>query len=144
MMWMVCSSTEEDDRIYHNARILVALRECLKKLREFYKTLDSTYPPFIPNQPHPRYFPYPTSFIAEDGTLIRFQYLKSLEDHPTCVTYLAAITEQKGATCAGENVVVKFVRSYGRGRIPLLALPFSIFRYHLIVAFDILLLNHVY
>src|SRR6266852_3896109 len=128
-------------------------RDCIRDLWEsikFPKIFDtmilnnSKSPPFVPNQPHPRYFPYPTSFIAEDGTLIRFQYLKSLEDHPTCVTYLAAITEQKGATCAGENVVVKFVRSYGRGRIPLLALPFSIFRYQLIVAFDILLLNHVY
>ena len=63
---MVLSSTEENDRIYHNARVLVALRDCIEDLREFYMTLNnlnSKSPPFVPNQPHPRYFPYPTSSL---------------------------------------------------------------------------------
>jgi hypothetical protein len=31
MRWMALSSTEEDNQVYHNARVLIALRECLKK-----------------------------------------------------------------------------------------------------------------
>ncbi len=118
---MALSTMEEDDRVYHNARILVALRKCLKKLREYYETLSSKSPPFIPNQPHPRYFPYPTSFTNEDGTLTRFRYLKSLEDRPACATYLAEITNQNGATGARVKVVVKFVASHGKEVHELLA-----------------------
>jgi hypothetical protein len=108
--WMAVSSTEEDIRIYDNARVLVALRECLKKLQNFYETLDA---PFLPNQPHPRYFPYTTSFF-ENGTRTHFRYLKSLEDHPASVTYLAEITSQGSTTDPRVKVVVKFVTSYGR------------------------------
>jgi hypothetical protein len=106
--WMAVSSTEEDIRIYHNARVLVALRICLKKLEEFYKTLDP--PSFYDHQPHPRYFPHPTSFTSENGTLTHFRYMKCLEDHPASVTYLAEITGRD----AGVKVVVKFVTSYGK------------------------------
>jgi hypothetical protein len=113
---MALSSSSEDSRIYHNARVLVALRKCIKDLREFYTALNNSgSSPFVPGQPHHRYFPYPTSFIAEDGTLTRFRYLSPLENHPLCITYLAAITEQKGKTCAGDNkVVIKFVARYGK------------------------------
>ena len=103
---MAISSTEEDNQIYDNAKVFVALRECLKRLEEFHKTVDP--PPFYPNKPHPRYFPYPISF-SEDGTMFHFRYLSSLEDHPASVTYLAEITTQPG-----EKVVVKFVTGYGR------------------------------
>jgi hypothetical protein len=113
MRWMALSSMEEDSRVYHNARILVALRKCLKLLQKYYQDVDSTSPPFVPNQPHPRYFPYPTSFTTGDGTPTYFRYLKSLEDHPASVTYLAEITDQSGATGTRVKVVVKFVASYG-------------------------------
>ncbi len=56
----------------------------------------------------------PTSFTNEDGTFTRFRYLKSLEDHPACVTYLAEITDQNGATGVHVQVVVKFAASYGK------------------------------
>jgi hypothetical protein len=109
---MAVSSTEEDIRIYHNARVLVALRKCLKELKNFYMTLDP--PPFHRYESHPRYFPYPDSFTGENGTKTHFRYLKSLEDHPTSVTYLAEITSQDSTTDTGVKVVVKFVTNYGK------------------------------
>jgi hypothetical protein len=114
LRWMVISSTEEDSRVYHNAKVFAALRECVKKLGVFYDTAITSFPTFKPNQPHPRYYPYPTSFTAGDGTETRFRYLNALEDHTTCVTYLAEITDQNG-NAAGTPVklVVKFVTSYG-------------------------------
>jgi hypothetical protein len=114
---MALSSTEEDGRVYHNARVLIALRKCLKELKLFYETINSKFIPLVPNEPHPRYFPYPTSFTAGNGTTIDFRYLRSLEDHPTSITYLAEITNQNDAMppATGDlvKVVVKFVASYG-------------------------------
>ena len=110
MKWMALSSTEEDNRVYLNARVLVALRECLVKLKAFYLGLQDI-PPFVANEPHPRYFPYPTSFKAENGTLTHFRYLASLEEDAGCVTYLADIPNEAGVDPV--KVVVKFVARYG-------------------------------
>ncbi|KAI9431857.1 hypothetical protein H4582DRAFT_2198395, partial [Lactarius indigo] len=114
MRWMALSSTEEDNRVYHNARVFVALRDCLSKLETFYKTLDG--PSFVANQPHPRYFPYPTSFTSDDGAVTQFRYLKSLEEDAASVTYLAEILpNERGSTAdPPEKVVVKFVSKYGK------------------------------
>ena len=109
---MALSSTEEDDRVYFNTRVLVALRKCLVKLQDFYLGLQDI-PPFVPNEPHPRYYPYPTSFLAKDGTLTRFRYLASLEDDAGCVTYLADIPNEVGPAMDPVKVVVKFVARYG-------------------------------
>ena len=103
---MALSSTEEDIRVYVNARVLVALRNCLIKLQTFYTTLQDA--PFIASQPHPRYFPYSTTFMAEDGSLTRFRYLASLEEDAACVTYLA------NETGVAVKVVVKFAARYGK------------------------------
>lgn len=111
---MSVSSTKNEQQVYENARVLIALRDCIKDLQRFYKTLDNSDSPlFIPNKPHPRYFPYPVSFPAENGTSTCFRYLKFLEDDPACVTYLAEVTNENGASCKPYPVVVKFVKSYG-------------------------------
>jgi len=118
MRWNALSSTEEDSRVYHNARVLIALHECLVKLHAFYQGLQDVGPQdvplFVANEPHPRYFPYPTSFTAKDGSLTRIRYLASLEKDAACVTYLAEICDESGMT--GDpvvKVVVKFVARYG-------------------------------
>ncbi len=68
----------------------------------------------VPNEQHPRYFPYRTSFVAGDGRLSHFRYQRSFEDDARCVAYLAEITDAKGERSAPpEEVVVKFVRRYG-------------------------------
>ena len=107
---------EEDSRVYHNARVLISLRECLVKLHAFYKGLQNAglqdVPPFVANKPHPRYFPHPTSFVAKDGSLTRIRYLASLEKDAACVTYLAEICDEP-VTGDPVKVVVKFVARYG-------------------------------
>lgn len=69
--------------------------------------------PIVANEPHPRYFPYPTSFIAKDGSLTRIRYLASLGKDAACVTYLAEICDEPGMTGDPVKVVVKFVARYG-------------------------------
>ncbi|KAH9062330.1 hypothetical protein EDB87DRAFT_1559239 [Lactarius vividus] len=109
MKWMALSSTEEDIRVYYNAKVFVALRNCLLKLEKFYKSLDgASAPRFVANEPHPRYFPYLTSFTAGDGSVTEFRYLRSLEQDAACVTYLAETLSNK------RKVVVKFVSRYSK------------------------------
>ncbi|KAH9052698.1 hypothetical protein EDB87DRAFT_1715971 [Lactarius vividus] len=92
MKWMALSSTEEDIRVYYNA-----------------KSLDgASAPRFVANEPHPRYFPYLTSFTAGDGSVTEFRYLRSLEQDAACVTYLAETLSNK------RKVVVKFVSRYSK------------------------------
>ena len=109
---MALSSTKEDNRVYLNSRVLVALRKCLVKLQAFYRGLQDI-PPFDANEPHPRYFPHPTSSKAKGGTLTRFRYLASLEEDAGCVTYLADIPNEAGVTVDPVKVVIKFVARYG-------------------------------
>ncbi|KAI0245533.1 hypothetical protein BJV78DRAFT_1287615 [Lactifluus subvellereus] len=102
-----------------DARVFITLRKCLAGLQEYYDGLKS--PPLLRDKPHPHFFPHITSFPTGDThhTTTHFQYLKSLEDDPTCVTYLAEITGHgqgdttPPATEGGDKVVVKFVASYG-------------------------------
>jgi hypothetical protein len=113
MRWMALASTEEDVRIYHNARVLVALRRSLSNLATFYEGLRHQYTPFDDDKPHPRYFPYPTSFVAKDGGTTSFRYLYSLEDDPACVTYRAVLVNRDNVT-EERQVVVKFVSRYSQ------------------------------
>jgi hypothetical protein len=110
MRWIGISSTAEFNRVYHNAKVLIALRKCIQTLRSYYES-DSKTDPL--GTSHPRFFPHPTSFTAGDGTSTSFRYLKALENYPSCVTYLAEIIDQSGATDTRDKVVVKFVMRYG-------------------------------
>ena len=115
---MSLSSTEEDFRVKHNARVFIALRKCLEELEDFYRTLpDHNIPPFVENQSHPRYFPYPTSFTMGDGRTTHFRYISPLEASTACVTYLAEIIQEPEP----KKVVVKFVARYGKAAQELLA-----------------------
>ena len=105
------------------ARIFVALRESLKELENFYKNLAIVNGPRLsPYIPHARFFPYPTSYTGNDGSVVNFRYMMALESDPTCVTFLAQVTNEKA-----EDIVIKFVTYYGwkvhehlarRGRAP--------------------------
>jgi hypothetical protein len=114
MRWIALSSTQEDNRIYHNARVLIALRNCLKTLRKYYENLKhSKLIRIVHGKPHPRFFPYTTSFTdAPRRQNVHFRYLGFMQDDPACVTYRAEITDKDG-TATGDRVVVKFVASYG-------------------------------
>ena len=112
MTWVGLSSTEEDARVYHFARILVALRKSLNKLSTFYMDVaNAGIPTLSQTGPHPRFFPHPTTF-SQDGRTFHFRYLTALEDDHACVTYLAMMLDENSQD-AGEKVVVKFVARYG-------------------------------
>ncbi|KAF8637236.1 hypothetical protein AX17_002967 [Amanita inopinata Kibby_2008] len=59
-------------------------------------------------QPHPRLYPYLTSFQENEQT-IRFKYVRALVNHPSCVTFQA-----KTRSVNPEDIVIKFVSEYGK------------------------------
>ncbi|KAF8955828.1 hypothetical protein BDZ97DRAFT_1926207 [Flammula alnicola] len=107
MMWIGLSSTNEDSRIRRFASVMMALRRSLHDLQVYYNKIGTAQiPPFDRHSPHPRFYPYPTSFVENDE-IIYFDYVMMLEDDPRCITYLAKI---RGDVA---NIVVKFVDRYG-------------------------------
>lgn len=117
MEWTVASSTEDDVQVLKVANILWALRESLKELKEFYKTLIIPTSPEPLSDTHPRFYPSPTTFEFK-GQTITFRYLEPLQPHATCVTYKAEIIKvppgcQGLPFKEGSHVVVKFVSRYG-------------------------------
>jgi hypothetical protein len=113
MRWMALSSSMEDNRVYHNARVLIALRQCLETLRIYYEKLNDLEPTPVNSNTHSRFYPYPTSFTDHTQKTVYFKYVRSLEvNQPACVTYLAYVTDKDGKA-KGDHVVVKFVGSYG-------------------------------
>ncbi|KAF7771664.1 hypothetical protein Agabi119p4_5975 [Agaricus bisporus var. burnettii] len=110
MMWIGFGTTHEEHRVYQVAKVLLALRNSLRNLENYYEFVVTTkkIPNFsVKGDSHPRHFPYPNSFISIDGNLVVFEYLGRLERDMRCVIYLARI---KGT---GKKVVVKFVDRYG-------------------------------
>ncbi|KAJ3511266.1 hypothetical protein NLJ89_g4197 [Agrocybe chaxingu] len=106
MMWLSQSSSEEAERMYKVARVLSALRKCLKALTEYYRETAPRIPPVTKGSPHPRFYPYPSSYQSDIGP-VTFQYLEFLEEREDCVTFRAKTTP------SNEPVVVKFVLAYG-------------------------------
>ena len=96
MKWIVLSSTEESERARNLAKVLVALRKCIEKLCEFY--LDKqNLPPFVPDEPHPRYFPYPKSFPDPAGTC-KTSYIHS---EPPMVVLFCSNADGRNTSSAG-------------------------------------------
>ncbi|CAA7260724.1 unnamed protein product [Cyclocybe aegerita] len=111
MMWLAESSTEEASRVYNAARVLSALRVCLKTLSNYYQGLhQSDIPPVTNTAPHPRFYSYPALFTdGETARVIRFQFLRAMEeDDDTCVMFQAKILDDPS-----DLIIVKFVSRYG-------------------------------
>lgn len=122
MLWVGHSSTHAEPRIHRLARVLVALKTTLHRLARHYKNVisDTTIPTFNISKPQARNFPYPTSFTdSANSQVVRFQYLETLEDDPTTVTYKAKIVNVQNPGTALANsqcsdIVVKFSSTYGK------------------------------
>ncbi|GJJ12752.1 hypothetical protein Clacol_006997 [Clathrus columnatus] len=116
LRWFGISSTEENKQISKNARILLALRQALQELEQFYLKDLATIPVHV-DGPHPRFYPYPTSFTDNSGR-VEFKYLNCLdkEGYVPCVTFLAEVILTEGETKVGvgEEIVVKYVARYGK------------------------------
>jgi hypothetical protein len=94
----------------HVARIFVALRETLPALREFYQEIYTVKPIDLskPDKPHPRLYPYPSSF-QKDGREINFTYVRALQEDAGCVAFRA-----KAEGAEPQDIVIKFVSRYGQ------------------------------
>ncbi|EGN91906.1 hypothetical protein SERLA73DRAFT_118067 [Serpula lacrymans var. lacrymans S7.3] len=110
IMWLGEARTYEDGHLYQLARTFTALRHCQNSLNTFYDDLlmhDDLV--LIPNEPHPRYFPYPTSFIEHgSNSTTSFKYLDVMEDDSTNVAFQAETISDPP-----KKVIVKFVDRYG-------------------------------
>ncbi|TFK39657.1 hypothetical protein BDQ12DRAFT_744063 [Crucibulum laeve] len=116
MMWIGHSTTQDEPRVYRLARVLLSLRNNLHRLRDYYAEINNSkhIPTFDVSRPHPRNYPYPTSFLdSKSGKTLRFKYVQALENNAKCVTYKAEITDSQG-TGAPKDIVVKFVSRYGK------------------------------
>ncbi|KAF8638436.1 hypothetical protein AX17_002218 [Amanita inopinata Kibby_2008] len=113
MIWIGHTSTHQETRVMQLARVFAALRECTRKLKNFYKHIidhKSELPEINIKvvQPHPRLYPYPTSFM-ENGQTVEFEYVRALVDHPSCVTFQA-----KTQSDNPEDIVIKFIAEYSK------------------------------
>ncbi|GJJ16183.1 hypothetical protein Clacol_010463 [Clathrus columnatus] len=114
LRWFGISSTEESKRILRNAQILLALRQAVQELQQFYRQ-DLATIPVHESGPHPRLYPYPTSYTDNSGR-VEFKYLRSLDGDMSCVTFLVQVISAEGQTKVrvGEEIVVKYVAKYGK------------------------------
>lgn len=107
-LWVPARSTHDDDHCGQIARVFYALKESIKRLDLWYKTLEDIAPfnPLVPAV-HPRFFPSPNTYW-HNGIPVVFKYLGPLEKNISCVTYRAITTGG-----SPKDIVVKFVTSYG-------------------------------
>ncbi|KAK0480490.1 hypothetical protein EDD18DRAFT_1312325 [Armillaria luteobubalina] len=111
LMWLGEARTSEDKRLYKLARVFTALGRCYEILDHYYEDIydrRDSIKTLIVDEPHPRFFPYYTSFKRHDGVTTEFEYVDALESDPTTVTFLAKTTT--GKPC---SLVIKFVDRYG-------------------------------
>jgi len=92
-------------------------------LDEYYGQVlqDPNIPALVINEPHPRFFPYPTKFeewnpVANvKPTCTEFEYIDAFRADPTNLTFLAKVKS------SGQKLVIKFVGRYGTEAHQLLA-----------------------
>ena len=92
----------------HVACIFAVLCQTLPDLCEFYQEIYRVTPIDLskPGEPHPRLYPYPSSF-QKDGLEVKFTFMRALEDDAACVAFRA---RTEGAE--PQDIVVKFVSQY--------------------------------
>jgi len=105
--WLGCSRILDDAQVIESSRRFYALRLALRELEDYYLQL---LPPIVPDGGiHPRFCPSITSFVdSTTGHSVDFDYVRPFEEEPTCVTFLSRRRDTQ------EEVVVKFVRRYGK------------------------------
>ncbi|KAI3618081.1 hypothetical protein WG66_005673 [Moniliophthora roreri] len=100
-LWLGTSRIQNGEYVISIAQKLFALRKAIAELNKYYRELAGTGNAIEPAC----FFPYITSFDKHNNK-VKFEYLKPLEDDPTCVTFLA----KRPGTSA--KFVVKFTRRY--------------------------------
>lgn len=97
-----------DEKPYRKlARIFYSLRLATERLTQYWKTFSPPPSPF--NDQHPRYYPHVSCYRSPTTqTEINFKYMKYLENHHQCITFLAELDNPDRS-----KVVIKFVEKYG-------------------------------
>jgi serine/threonine protein kinase len=104
-LWLGNSRVCDDAHVISVAHVLYALGRSLDSLDTFYQNLEVQ--PVANGHLHPRFLPSINSYPSHNTTTVRFTYVKPLELDNTCMTFLATSDSD------GEDIVVKFVQSYG-------------------------------
>ncbi|KAL0067869.1 hypothetical protein AAF712_005037 [Marasmius tenuissimus] len=115
-----CNRTMDEAQVKRVARTLYALRRAIQTLKQSWDS--SATPSFPKGCEHPRFFPYWHSSTDEHTReVVKFAYVKPLEDRPSCVTFLAKRLLGADGDSGDENnhvdedsdhFVIKFVRRY--------------------------------
>ena len=113
--WIGEATTHEDRRVYRLAKLFTSLRLAVTALDEYYSRVskDQGIPVLIRNEPHPRFFPYPTSFeeypteANQEPRCTEFRYIDAFRADSINVTFLAEVES------SGQKLVIKFVDRYG-------------------------------
>jgi len=87
----------------------------VEALGDYYESVskDQDIPALVLNEPHPRFFPYPTSFeeyptkADHEPKCTEFRYIDTFSAASTNVTFLAKVKS------SGQKLVIKFVDRYG-------------------------------
>ncbi|PFH48717.1 hypothetical protein AMATHDRAFT_5521 [Amanita thiersii Skay4041] len=107
MLWIGHGSTHSQIGIEYLARVLRALKQTLDELSKYYKDLDvpEAFDSNNLNVSYPRFYPHITSFPEKGDRVVKFKYIKRLQDDIACVAFLASTED-------GRPIVVKFVTTY--------------------------------
>ena len=115
-MWIGEATPHEEGRLYHLARVFYALRLAVAALDDYYDQIskDEHIPKLVDNEPHPRFFPYPTEFEeytpnsseAAQSNPIKFKYVDLPSMGEMNVTFIAEVESPN------RKLVVKFVERY--------------------------------
>ncbi|KAF9261961.1 hypothetical protein L218DRAFT_468784 [Marasmius fiardii PR-910] len=100
-------------RLKQITRVFMCLSRGLYRIERYYEALaGQAISPLnilnvdVPDESHPRNFPYPNSYQGPNGDAIKFEYIRSLHLHPRyraqCATFLARES-------SNDYIVVKFV-----------------------------------
>ena len=116
-MWIGEATPREEGRLYRLARVFYALRLAVAALDDYYDQIskDEQIPKLVDNEPHPRFFPYPTEFEeytsnsseAAQPNPTKFEYINLPSKAATNVTFIAEVESPN------RKLVVKFVERYG-------------------------------
>lgn len=113
--WLGVGQVFEDEHLYRIAQVFDTLRGALRKLGDFYDELEERDLKLVEGKPHPRFFPYYTTFTDyASKTVEEFEYLRPL----TASNKSPFLVKIKSS---GERAVVKFVARYGADARHLLA-----------------------
>ena len=113
--WIGMGHTFEDKNLYRVAQIFSSIHKALRELEDFYDELEKQDLKLVKGEPHPRFFPYHTTFTDYESKAIEeFGYLRPLASSIGS-PFLVKLKSSGGVA------VVKFVHRYGVEACQLLA-----------------------